>query len=1509
IINSAPPALPNMQHIVSNQRNKLHLDSYFESHRQILSPNKTTILTCSFFGKVMLWDAATKLQLHSFGGISAAVVNFNFDGTQIITGSAEGMVQCWNTRTRQLLEEHKTGNSPICSIDFQQDTMRVKAQDGKSYFFPIQKYFTETRSSENTIASKPTLLSIPNYSYPEIKNTPLNNSQTPELSHKKPSQFLSHVGDSSVTNKNTGILGQTSTILNANPVRKTNSFSKVAAEKAQNTTQLIEAFLNGNLQEFERLLNKGADINALSSQGYSCLNYAALSKSPQDAQYLIERGADLYSTSNEGNTNLHFAAMYNKKEMLQFLIEKGLDPHAKSNCGNTCLHFAASKNTTNVFQFLLDKGLDIYAKNKVGATCLHMAAMKNTKEMIQFLLDKGFNIYDNFSIYDKDNAGYTCLHKAAMHNTPEVIQFLRDKGLDLYAKNNAGATCLHLANSREVIQFLIKEGLDIYVKDNKGLTCLDYARNNKDPDVYKFLQDIFSISNDLKTKTLRAENRSQELKGSDAAITSIAFCPDGKTVLTGSGDQSISMGNLITRNSSAESNKISEKIKSVDRITSIAFCPNGKTVLTRSNDQTISMWDPLTGNSISESKEITEETKPVVSIEQWETKEEKALEKQFSLLLRVEELIPSVMPIEEENSISSRKTTQIEQPNSSTEKWHLTFFLQSIDNPQLTLSAREIWTQTVSSQEGVTSYENLQNCLSNHLLKASNIFKKFTECLQEQSPSFVELTTHEVYRFLKQEAQLLLTEGISIQIPACWNNVHNKISPKVFNKTVSRKDLSGIVDYDWKLSLGEHTVSEEEFKQLLTLQEPLVKVDGTWMLVDPKELTSALLFIKQKRTANPSFAKDLKLSLLEKEKPSLVSLQRETPSTWFEELTSRLKNPQKMASIKVPLTLKGTLRPYQERGLTWLSYLHENGLGACLADDMGLGKTIQTIALLLHQKESGTTTAPHLLVCPLSVLSNWKNEIATFAPSLKVMVHHGAQRLSSESFKNNALLHDLVITTYALCSKDCDELRSLPWQTIILDEAQNIKNSTSKQTGMIKSLQSQNKLALTGTPIENRLGELWSILDFLNKGYLGSEESFHTTFTVPIEKDHNQEKAEALKKLVQPFILRRVKTDKKIINDLPEKTEIKELCNLTLEQATLYQKTINEMLNTLNQTNGSQRNGIVFSTIMRLKQICNHPAHLLDDNSSLKDRSGKVARLEELLEEILAKKEKSLIFTQFSKMGKLLQKHLADKYKQKVLFLCGSTPQHERESHIEEFQKSDGPLIFILSLKAGGTGINLTRANHVFHFDRGWNPAAEDQATDRAFRIGQKNQVLVHKFICTGTIEEKIDALLERKKQLATLALHDGDGWITSLSSQEITELFSLSVEPSTALSNSIIISPHIAQKVIQTYSPPKPCNSAEIIDLTEGEVESTSLSPTNEDHNTMYGETVQQRFFANNSFSDSDDEGPGFDHNPFGQNYLDTSNEDQNLSSPISYFMHNNHENENYSTTEMKTEPDCCIQ
>jgi SNF2 family DNA or RNA helicase len=512
--------------------------------------------------------------------------------------------------------------------------------------------------------------------------------------------------------------------------------------------------------------------------------------------------------------------------------------------------------------------------------------------------------------------------------------------------------------------------------------------------------------------------------------------------------------------------------------------------------------------------------------------------------------------------------------------------------------------------------------------------------------------------------------------------------------------------------------------------------------------------------------------------PPGVQFEEARGEGWIGELLGKLVGHSHFEELPPPAGFQGILRPYQLRGFSWLGFLRQYGLGACLADDMGLGKTVQALAMLERDRAAGVDR-PALLICPTSVVGNWRKEAARFAPDLPVLVHHGLARIRGQEFAEQAARHGLVISSYALAHRDLDVLKEVAWSGIILDEAQNIKNPETRQSRAARSLTADYRIALTGTPVENNVGELWSIMDFLNPGFLGNRTEFNRRFLLPIQKRADSGALLQLRKLTAPFILRRLKTDSSVILDLPEKMEMKVFCNLTPEQASLYRNVVEEATRALEGAEGIRRKGVILAALTKLKQVCNHPAQLLGDQSPLPGRSGKLSRLTEMADELLSEGDRALIFSQFADMGERLQRHLSATFGEEVLFLHGGVPAAKRDRMVEHFQSGGkgSPRLFVLSLKAGGTGLNLTAANHVFHFDRWWNPAVENQATDRAFRIGQKRNVQIHKFVCVGTLEERIDEMIERKKAIADHLIGAGEAWLTELSTAEIKQLFALRQE------------------------------------------------------------------------------------------------------------------------------------
>ena len=732
-----------------------------------------------------------------------------------------------------------------------------------------------------------------------------------------------------------------------------------------------------------------------------------------------------------------------------------------------------------------------------------------------------------------------------------------------------------------------------------------------------------------------------------------------------------------------------------------------------------------------------------------------------------------------------RTCFSLQPPASGETNWRLEYCLQAVDSPEFLVDATTIWSQPVERLEyqGRT-IEQPQETFLKGLGLATRLYPPIEPSLHERRPQSCELTPVQVYEFIKASAWRLQDSGLGIVLPpglapgAGAKRLGISISAEVpqANKK-ERLGLQSLLKFKWELAIGDKTISKKEFDRLMALKSPLVEVNGEWIALQPSEVRAAqAIFTASKEEMSLSVEDALGLSTGDTRTLAKLPVVNFEASGALQELITNLTGNQSIALIEIPASFRGTLRPYQARGVSWLAFLERWGLGACLADDMGLGKTPQLIAFLLHLQEQEALELPTLVVCPTSVLGNWEREVKKFGPTLKAIVHHGDKRLKGKAFAKAVKDKHLVITSYPLVFRDATTLQGVSWQGVVLDEAQNIKNPGAKQSQAVRQLEAGFRIALTGTPVENRLSELWSILDFLNPGYLGNQQFFQRRFAMPIEKFGDRDSLQTLRSLVQPFILRRLKTDKDIIQDLPEKQEMNVFCGLSAEQAALYQKLVDESLVEIEESEGIKRRGLILTLLLRLKQVCNHPAqYLKEKNLGDSKRSGKLLRLQEMLEEAIEEGDRALIFTQFAEWGKLLQPYLEKQLGGETLFLYGATKKQQREEMIDRFQNDpEGPRLLILSLKAGGTGLNLTRANHVFHVDRWWNPAVENQATDRAFRIGQTRNVQVHKFVCTGTLEERINETIESKKQLAEQTVDAGEEWLTEMNTDQLRSLLLL---------------------------------------------------------------------------------------------------------------------------------------
>ena len=721
------------------------------------------------------------------------------------------------------------------------------------------------------------------------------------------------------------------------------------------------------------------------------------------------------------------------------------------------------------------------------------------------------------------------------------------------------------------------------------------------------------------------------------------------------------------------------------------------------------------------------------------------------------------------------------------DEWYLRYLLQSHEDRSLLLPASAVWktgSQRVSELE--RDGFNPREFLLASLGQASGICAGVADSLHRKRPAGRKLDAAMAYQFLTGESIALEEAGYGIILPAWWTRRGTKTKPTI-RANVKTPQMQGgggvslatMLELNLEVALGDQVMTAQELEALAQLKTPLVRLRGQWVELNASEIRAALDFWNRKEET--TLRDVIRLAVGAGETPGGFDVDGVAASGWVDDLLGQLTGRAEFQELETPDGFCGTLRPYQQRGYSWLAFLRSWGLGACLADDMGLGKTVQTLAAIQQDRREGVEE-PTLLVCPTSVLNNWRKEAARFTPDLSLMVHHGPSRRRDAEFVEVAGQHAIVVASYGVLARDVRFMAEVPWRGIVLDEAQNIKNPATRQARAARSLGADYRVALTGTPVENHVGDLWSVMQFLNPGLLGTEGEFKRNYFIPIQAERDEGAAQRLQRATGPFILRRLKTDRSIITDLPDKMETKEFCPLTREQATLYEAVLREAEQALEEAEGIGRQGAILGTLTKLKQVCNHPRQLLGDNSAIAGRSGKLARLQDMLEEIIAVGDRALVFSQFAEMGDILQRHIQDTFGKEALFLHGGVSRRQRDRMVERFQDTrNGPPVFILSLRAGGTGLNLTAANHVFHYDRWWNPAVENQATDRAFRIGQTSNVQVHKFMCAGTLEERIDLMIEAKQANAERVVGAGEGWLTKLSNDELRDVLSLNSEAAVA--------------------------------------------------------------------------------------------------------------------------------
>jgi len=744
---------------------------------------------------------------------------------------------------------------------------------------------------------------------------------------------------------------------------------------------------------------------------------------------------------------------------------------------------------------------------------------------------------------------------------------------------------------------------------------------------------------------------------------------------------------------------------------------------------------------------------------------------------------------------------ELKYPKKPEDDWPLSFYLSSQDSTK-SIPLNELWEGSSIEKKFETDGQFLEIILR-ALGAASKIFPPIKRALSENLRDEILLTSSEVIDFLKYPKDLLIQSGFNVILPEVFrrdgkqrlsakliirSNSNIKTQEGSFQSLPSMFDVHSMLDFKWEATIEGKKISDKEFKKLINSEDSLINMGGKWILVDQQSIDD---FKQSEILEFENYMDVLKVGLLGK-----IQLQ-ENGTEYdviiegdFNDIISKLQSINSFEDIPCPSSFNGTLRHYQQEALTWMGNMTKFNFGLCLADDMGLGKTIQVIALLCYLKQHyPEKPGSVLVVCPTSILFNWYRELKKFAPDLEVMLHYGSSRIKDASEIPEILKpHKIILTSYGTLRNDIDLLESIDFSGIIVDESQNIKNYASQQSKAINRLRGQFRICLSGTPIENRLIELWSLFNFLNIGLLGKRKEFQNKYVIPIERFQNKDVVEKLRLIIAPFILRRVKSDKTVINDLPDKNEMKVIVDLTETQIKLYKELVENTLKEIEDiSSDKKKKGTILALLVKLKQICNHPSQYLkldmeelelDNNlQEFVSQSQKLERMIEMTDEVLSNGEKVLIFTQFTQMGDILKKVLEQKYNFEILYFHGGVQENKRREIVDRFQSSDidSPPILILSLRAGGTGLNLTQGTTVIHIDRWWNPAVEDQATDRAYRIGQKSVVNVFKFITKGTIEDKIDKLLEEKRELAEMIVEStGESWISDLDDDKLRNLLNL---------------------------------------------------------------------------------------------------------------------------------------
>lgn len=716
-----------------------------------------------------------------------------------------------------------------------------------------------------------------------------------------------------------------------------------------------------------------------------------------------------------------------------------------------------------------------------------------------------------------------------------------------------------------------------------------------------------------------------------------------------------------------------------------------------------------------------------------------------------------------------RVSLRVDVPEGRRQQFRAVVQVHTAADPALVVEAAQVWSAPAESERLLGPRAETETLLA--LRRGARVWPPLQRFLKEAAPDQLRLADDEAIDLLGDATDALRTAGIDVHWPRELVKALSATA-EIGQRTAPGSSAGGllgadaVLDFHWRLSLGGDPLTEAEMDALAEARRPLIRLRDQWVVADPKLVARA----KRRRMEPLTPMEALSAALT----GAVDKCGQSVPCAAvgaLGDLVARIRDPESSAPAPQPAALKATLRDYQKRGLAWLAEMCELGLGGCLADDMGLGKTITLLALHLHRQTDPATAGPTLVVCPTSLLGNWQREAARFAPATPVRRYHGGDRHLKDLADD-----EIVLVTYGVLRRDREVLAETAWSLVTADEAQHVKNPYAVTARELRALPARARVALTGTPVENNLSELWALLDWTTPGLLGPLTAFRDRYARPVETGEDPEAAERLSRLVRPFLLRRKKSDPGIAPELPPKTETDRVVPLTAEQAGLYEAVVRETMAKIAEADGIARRGLVLKLLTALKQICNHPAQYLRQSTPVRGRSGKLGLLDELIDTITAEGESVLVFTQYKQMATLLEKHLAERGVP-TLFLHGGTPVAGREDMVERFQRGEVP-VFLLSLKAAGTGLNLTRATHVVHYDRWWNPAVEDQATDRAYRIGQDKPVQVHKLLAEGTVEDKVAKLLESKRALADAVIGSGEAALTELSDADLAELVALGRQP-----------------------------------------------------------------------------------------------------------------------------------